>query len=127
MQAATRHEANSLRCPTPGHENDWRKNHEDDEIRGIQGVDAITPKVVSIMGLRDLRIARGMTQRDLAENVGLLRGRIGDYETGSYNPENMTLALAIKMGDALHVRDLRKLVEPDETPHSRQKRSRDVT
>ena len=65
------------------------------------------------MGLRDLRIARGMTQRQLAEKVGLYAGRISDYETGMYDPENMTLALAIRYADALGVRDLRKLVEPD--------------
>ena len=102
------------------------ENHEDDEFLGILGVDAITPKVVSTMGIRDLRTAQCMTQRELAEKVGLLRGRISDYETGSYSPGNMTLALAIKMGDALHVRDLRKLVEPDETPPSRRKKSLDA-
>lgn len=32
------------------------------------------------MGLRELRLKRGMTQRELADKVGISYGRVGDYE-----------------------------------------------
>ena len=79
------------------------------------------------MGIRDIRHSRGMTQRDVSELTGIGAKRIGDYETGFIPPKNMTLETAIRIGDALHVRDLRKLLEPDVTPPGRQKKSRDVT
>ena len=78
------------------------------------------------MGIRDLRKARGMTQRDVSKLTGIGPSRIGDYETGFLPPKNMTLETAVRIGDALHVRDLRKLLEPDETPPGREKKSRDV-
>ena len=79
------------------------------------------------MGIRDLRHSRGMTQRDLGKLSGVAAQRISDFETGFVPPKNMTLETAIRIGDALHVRDLRKLLEPDVTPPGRQKKSRDVT
>ncbi|KFJ04861.1 helix-turn-helix domain-containing protein [Bifidobacterium thermacidophilum] len=78
------------------------------------------------MGIRDLRKAQGMTQREVGELTGISAHRIGDYETGFLPPKNMTLETAIRIGDALHVRDLRKLLEPDVTPPGRQKKSRGV-
>ena len=79
------------------------------------------------MGIRDIRHSRGMTQRDLGKLSGVAAQRISDFETGFVPPKNMTLETAIRIGDALHVRDLRKLLEPDVTPPGRQKKSRDVT
>lgn len=37
------------------------------------------------MGLRELRLKRGMTQRELADKVGISYGRVGDYEKGRYS------------------------------------------
>ena len=78
------------------------------------------------MGIKDLRKARGMSQQCLSDKSGVPRARISDYETGFVPPKNMTLETAVRIGDALHVRDLRKLLEPDETPPGREKKSRDV-
>lgn len=78
------------------------------------------------MGIRDLRKARGMTQRDVGKLSGMAAQRISDYETGFVPPKNMTLETAVRIGDALGVRDLRKLLEPDVTPPGREKKSRDV-
>ena len=76
------------------------------------------------MGIRDLRIARGMTQRELSEKSGVLRARISDYETGFVNPYNMVLDNAIKLADALGVQDLRKLVEPGDPAPKRPKKKK---
>lgn len=73
------------------------------------------------MGIRDIRRSQGLTQRDVGELTGINGRRIGDYETGFLPPKNMTLETAIRIGDALHVRDLRKLLEPDETPPGKHK------
>ena len=74
------------------------------------------------MGIRDLRHAQGMTQRQIGDITGISPKRIGDYETGYIPPKNMTLETAIRLGDALHVHDLRKLLEPDTTPTGRHKK-----
>lgn len=63
------------------------------------------------MGLKELRLKRGLTQRELAEKVGVSYGRIGDYEQGRYTVGGMSLDLAIKLCDALRVRNPRKLLE----------------
>lgn len=65
------------------------------------------------MSLKELRVKRGMTQRELAEKVGVSYGRIGDYEQGRYNVGGMSLDLAIKFCDALRVRNPRKLLDSD--------------
>lgn len=67
------------------------------------------------MGLKELRLKRGLTQRELAEKVGVSYGRIGDYEQGRYTVGGMSLDLAIKFCDALRVRNPRKLLDSDET------------
>ena len=56
---------------------------------------------------------RGLTQRELAEKVGISYGRIGDYEQGRYTVGGMSLDLAIKFCDALRVRNPRKLLDSD--------------
>ena len=75
------------------------------------------------MGIRDLRHAQGMTQRQIGDITGISPKRIGDYETGYIPPKNMTLETAIRLGDALHVHDLRQLLAPDTTPPGRHKKN----
>lgn len=65
------------------------------------------------MSLKGLRQKRGLSQRDLADKVGISRGRIGDYESGRYGIGGMSLDMAIRLCDALKVANPRKLLESD--------------
>lgn len=65
------------------------------------------------MGLKELRMKRGLTQRELAEKVGMSGGNISDIESGRRSEANLTLATAIKLCDALRVRNPRKLLDSD--------------
>ena len=65
------------------------------------------------MSLRELRLKRGLTQQQLADKVGMSRPRIAEYENGKYAVENMTLGNALKLCDALKVRNPRKLLDSD--------------
>lgn len=65
------------------------------------------------MGLKELRMKRGLTQRELAEKVGMSGGNISDIESGRRSEANLTLATAIKLCDALKVRNPRKLLDSD--------------
>ena len=65
------------------------------------------------MGMRELRLKRGMTQQQLADKAGLPQQRIGAYENGVNSIENMTLDKAIRICDALKVRNPRKLLDSD--------------
>ena len=65
------------------------------------------------MGLKELRMRRGLTQRELAEKVGMSGGNISDIESGRRSEANLTLATAIKLCDALRVRNPRKLLDSD--------------
>lgn len=65
------------------------------------------------MGLKELRMKRGMTQRELAEKVGMSGGNIAAIECGRRSEANLTLATAIKLCDALKVRNPRKLLDSD--------------
>ena len=56
-----------------------------------------------VMGLRELRLKRGMTQQHVAA-----------YENGVNSISNMTLAKALRMCDALHVANPRKLLDDDD-------------
>lgn len=67
------------------------------------------------MGLKELRLKRGLTQRELAEKVGMSGGNIAAIECGRRSEANLTLATAIKLCDALKVRNPRKLLDSDET------------
>ena len=67
------------------------------------------------MGLKELRTARKLTQRELAEKVGVSQGRIADWERGSREVSRMSLDIAIRLANALKVRDLRKLLDSDES------------
>ena len=65
------------------------------------------------MGLRELRLKRGMTQQQLAEKVGTTRGSISAIEIGARKEGNLTLAMAVKLCDALLVANPRKLLDDD--------------
>ena len=66
-----------------------------------------------VMGLKELRLKRGMTQRELAEKVGMSGGNIAAIECGRRSEANLTLATAIKRCDALRVANPRKLLDSD--------------
>ena len=67
------------------------------------------------MGLRELRLKRGLTQEQLAAKVpGVNRARIAGYERGHYDVSNMSLGTAIKLCDALRVSNPRKLLDSQE-------------
>ena len=67
------------------------------------------------MGLKELRMKRGMTQRELAEKVGMSGGNIAAIECGRRSEANLTLATAVKLCDALRAANPRKLLDSDET------------
>lgn len=65
------------------------------------------------MGMRELRLERGMTQQQLADKAGLSQQRVAAFETGQRNVGGMSLAVAIRICDALKVRNPRKLLDSD--------------
>lgn len=65
------------------------------------------------MSLKELRMKRGMTQQQLADKVGVSRQHIAAYENGVNEIDNMTLGKAIRLCDALHVSNPRKLLDSD--------------
>jgi transcriptional regulator with XRE-family HTH domain len=65
------------------------------------------------MGMRELRLKRGMTQQQLADKVGMSQSRIAAYESGTNDVSNMTLGNALKFCSALRVANPRKLLDSD--------------
>lgn len=65
------------------------------------------------MGMRELRLKRGMTQQQLADKAGLSQQRVAAFETGARKTSGMSLAVAIRICDALKVRNPRKLLDSD--------------
>lgn len=63
------------------------------------------------MGLAELRKSKNLTQRGLAKRAGISNVTIANYERGDRDTGNMTLRNAIRIADALKVRDLRKLLD----------------
>lgn len=64
------------------------------------------------MALAEIRKRNGLSQRQLAKASGVSASRIADIERGERDMRNASLATAVKLGDALKLRDLRKLLEP---------------
>ncbi|WP_169276435.1 helix-turn-helix domain-containing protein [Bifidobacterium moraviense] len=67
------------------------------------------------MGLRELRLKRGLSQAELGAKVGMSQGRVADFEAGRRSVGNMTLDKALAICDALRVSNPRKLL-PDDGP-----------
>ncbi|WP_126031847.1 helix-turn-helix domain-containing protein [Bifidobacterium castoris] len=53
-----------------------------------------------------------MTQRELAERASVPHVSIANIERGARAPSDMTLGTAVRLADALKLKDLRKLLEP---------------
>lgn len=53
------------------------------------------------MGLRDLRKAKGLTLKALAEKSDVHYMKIHQIETGKINPQNIALKTAVKLAKAL--------------------------
>lgn len=64
------------------------------------------------MALAEIRKRNGLSQRQLAKASGVSASRIADIERGERDMRNASLATAVKLGDALKLKDLRKLLEP---------------
>ena len=64
------------------------------------------------MALAEIRKRNGLSQRQLAKASGVSASRIADIERGERDMRNASLATAVKLGDALKLQDLRKLLEP---------------
>lgn len=62
------------------------------------------------MGLRELRLKRGMTQKQLGDKIGVSQQRIAAFETGQRSAGGMSLDVAIRICDALRVSNPRKLL-----------------
>lgn len=65
------------------------------------------------MGLKELRMKRGLTQQQLAEKIGVTRQRVAAFETGARKTSGMSLEVAIRICDVLKVRNPRKLLDSD--------------
>lgn len=66
------------------------------------------------MSLRELRVQRGLTQQQLADRVpGVNRSRIAAWETGERAIGKMSLEVALRLCDALKIKDPRKLFDDD--------------
>lgn len=67
------------------------------------------------MGLKTLRLKRGLTQQELAIKAGVTREHVSKYERGIKDIQRMELSTAVKLCDALRVSNPRKLLEPDDS------------
>lgn len=63
------------------------------------------------MGLKELRLKRGMTQRELAQRSGVHHVEIAQIETGKRNVRAVSLDTALRLCDALRVANPRKLLD----------------
>lgn len=64
------------------------------------------------MGLAALRKSKHLTQRELAAQAHVSYVSIANIERGARDASDMTLGTAVRLADALKIRDLRKLLEP---------------
>jgi transcriptional regulator with XRE-family HTH domain len=53
--------------------------------------------------LRELRKARGLSQKALAEKAGMHWGQVQKLEAGTIRPENITLRTAVQLAAALEI------------------------
>lgn len=66
------------------------------------------------MGLKSLRLKRGLTQQQLADKLGYTRERISSIESGQRPIGGVSLEKAIAICDALRVANPRKLLDDDD-------------
>lgn len=52
--------------------------------------------------IKQLRLTAGMSQKELAEAVGVAQSRVSAYESGTLDVNNMTVGLARKLAAALN-------------------------
>ncbi|MDE5641306.1 MAG: helix-turn-helix transcriptional regulator [Bifidobacterium castoris] len=64
------------------------------------------------MSLAEIRKSKGLSQRQLAEVSGVNASRIADIERGRRDIRKASFATAVRLADALKLKDLRKLLEP---------------
>ncbi len=57
-----------------------------------------------------LRIQRGMTQQQLADAAGISIGQVSKFEYGERDIGGASLRIAIKIADAMEIKDLRELL-----------------
>lgn len=67
------------------------------------------------MGLKELRMKRGLTQRQLADKSGVHYVEIAQIETKKRNVRTLSLDTALRLCDALRVANPRKLLDSDGT------------
>lgn len=70
------------------------------------------------MNLRDLRLKRGLTQAQLAKRADVHVVNITQFETGARDLRTASFDTALRLADALHVANPRKLLD-SERPESR--------
>lgn len=61
--------------------------------------------------IKQLRIAAGMTQRELAEKAGVNIRQIQKYEVNQPEIGSVSLRIAVALADALGVDDLREFIK----------------
>lgn len=65
--------------------------------------DSDTLATVVLTGLKELRMAAGLTQQQLADKAGINIRQLQKYESGEYDLRNMTARAFIALADALRV------------------------
>lgn len=65
------------------------------------------------MSLKELRMKRGLTQRELAQRSGVHHVEIAQIETGKRNVRAVSLDTALRLCDALKIANPRKLLDSD--------------
>ena len=65
------------------------------------------------MSLKELRLKRGYSQRELEERSGVHHNAIAKFESGERDIRSASLDTALRLCDALKVRNPRKLLDSD--------------
>lgn len=61
--------------------------------------------------LKDIRMEKHLSQKELADSVGIAATTISRIESGEKPVRNLSLDTAIKIANVLEVKDLRELVD----------------